>query len=47
MQLPGLGDILRSYPWKCTECKTCEICGQKGDDVRFVFVLLDLLTNDV
>ena len=33
MELDGLGEILCSYPWKCAECKTCEICNEKGDDV--------------
>ncbi|EIW84212.1 hypothetical protein CONPUDRAFT_51245 [Coniophora puteana RWD-64-598 SS2] len=33
MQLEGVGDVFRSYPWKCIECKTCEICREKGDDV--------------
>ncbi|GLB40489.1 putative histone acetyltransferase [Lyophyllum shimeji] len=37
MDLPGLGDILRSYPWNCIECKTCEICNEKGDDARILF----------
>ncbi|KAG5721932.1 Histone acetyltransferase MYST2 [Termitomyces sp. T112] len=37
MHLPGLGDVLRSYPWKCIECKTCEICGRKGNDARILF----------
>ncbi|KAG5653382.1 hypothetical protein H0H81_000769 [Sphagnurus paluster] len=37
MQLPGLGDILLSYPWSCMECKTCEICHEKGDDDRILF----------
>ncbi|OBZ72296.1 Histone acetyltransferase KAT7 [Grifola frondosa] len=32
MQLPGLGDMMRSYPWKCAECKSCEVCQQKRDD---------------
>ncbi|KAF5382131.1 hypothetical protein D9615_004309 [Tricholomella constricta] len=37
MELPGLGDILRSYAWNCMECKTCEICNEKGDDDRILF----------
>ncbi|KAF8072006.1 hypothetical protein FPV67DRAFT_1483488 [Lyophyllum atratum] len=37
MELPGLGEILRSYPWNCMECKTCEICNEKGDDDRILF----------
>lgn len=34
MDLGAIGDILRSYEWKCIECKTCELCSEKGDDVR-------------
>lgn len=33
MELSKIGDMLRSYPWKCIECKNCELCGEKGDDV--------------
>jgi len=33
MELGGVADVVRSYPWKCIECKTCEICLEKGDDV--------------
>ncbi|CCO28928.1 hypothetical protein BN14_02928 [Rhizoctonia solani AG-1 IB] len=32
MEIPQLGDIIRSYPWRCQECKECEICKAKGDD---------------
>jgi hypothetical protein len=38
MKLTEMGDILRSYPWKCIECKNCEICGKKGDDVSLTLV---------
>jgi hypothetical protein len=34
MDLGSVADLVRSYPWKCVECKTCEICQEKGDDVR-------------
>lgn len=34
MDLGTIGDVLRSYDWKCVECKTCEVCSEKGDDVR-------------
>ncbi|RDB25851.1 Histone acetyltransferase KAT7 [Hypsizygus marmoreus] len=37
MDLPGLGDIMRLYPWKCANCKSCEICHEKGDDSRILF----------
>ncbi|KAF9266517.1 hypothetical protein L218DRAFT_996694 [Marasmius fiardii PR-910] len=30
-------EMLRSYPWKCIECKNCEICMEKGDDNRILF----------
>lgn len=33
MELGGVADVVRAYPWKCIECKTCEICFEKGDDV--------------
>lgn len=28
-----MGDIIRGYDWLCIECKKCELCEQKGDDV--------------
>ncbi|KAF9453434.1 hypothetical protein P691DRAFT_608579, partial [Macrolepiota fuliginosa MF-IS2] len=37
MELSKIGDMLRSYPWKCIECKNCELCGEKGDDERILF----------
>lgn len=37
MDLGTVADIVRSYPWKCVECKTCEICQEKGDDVCMPF----------
>ncbi|KAG1734123.1 hypothetical protein EDB19DRAFT_1728323 [Suillus lakei] len=36
LQLGAIADTIRSYPWKCTECKTCEICEEKGDDERIL-----------
>ncbi|KAF8896245.1 hypothetical protein BD779DRAFT_1494815 [Infundibulicybe gibba] len=30
MELADVGDVMRSYPWKCMECKSCEICQEKG-----------------
>jgi hypothetical protein len=33
MELGEVGEVIRSYSWKCIECKTCEICQEKGDDV--------------
>ncbi|KAF9466565.1 hypothetical protein BDZ94DRAFT_1288192 [Collybia nuda] len=30
-------ELLRTYPWKCLECKNCEICHEKGDDERILF----------
>ena len=33
MDLDAVATLVRSYPWKCVECKTCEICQEKGDDV--------------
>ncbi|OAX37996.1 hypothetical protein K503DRAFT_857010 [Rhizopogon vinicolor AM-OR11-026] len=37
LQLGAIADTIRSYPWKCTECKICEICQEKGDDERILF----------
>lgn len=37
MELDDQGDVLRSYPWKCMECKNCELCKEKGDDARILF----------
>ncbi|KAF8717677.1 MYST (SAS MOZ) family, partial [Rhizoctonia solani] len=37
MEIPQLGDIIRSYPWRCQECKECEICKAKGDDSKMLF----------
>ncbi|KAF9048534.1 hypothetical protein BJ165DRAFT_1343036, partial [Panaeolus papilionaceus] len=37
LKLDNLADVVRSYPWKCTECKSCEICNRKGDDEAMVF----------
>ncbi|CAE6410296.1 unnamed protein product [Rhizoctonia solani] len=37
MEIPQLGDIIRSYPWRCQECKECEICKSKGDDSKMLF----------
>ncbi|KAH9983093.1 hypothetical protein BJV74DRAFT_777774, partial [Russula compacta] len=37
MDLGSVADLVRSYPWKCVECKTCEICEEKGDDARILF----------
>lgn len=34
MQTAKLIKAVRSYAWKCIECKTCEACQVKGDDVR-------------
>jgi len=37
MELGKVADVIRSYPWTCLECKTCEICREKGDDERILF----------
>ncbi|EPQ54272.1 hypothetical protein GLOTRDRAFT_44190 [Gloeophyllum trabeum ATCC 11539] len=34
MQLDEISENIHLYPWKCMECKNCEICQEKGDDVR-------------
>ncbi|CAE6516029.1 unnamed protein product [Rhizoctonia solani] len=37
MEIPQLGEVIRSYPWRCQECKECEICRDKGDDSKMLF----------
>ncbi|KAG8213081.1 hypothetical protein J3R82DRAFT_11475 [Butyriboletus roseoflavus] len=37
MELGKVAEVVRSYPWKCIECKICEICQEKGDDARILF----------
>ncbi|KAF8558205.1 hypothetical protein OG21DRAFT_1595586 [Imleria badia] len=37
MELAKVAEVVRSYPWKCIECKICEICQEKGDDARILF----------
>jgi hypothetical protein len=44
MALDEVSNVIRSYPWKCMECKNCEICQEKGDDVRALIVYQQLLT---
>lgn len=33
MKTSRLINAVRSYPWTCIECKTCEVCQVKGEDV--------------
>ncbi len=42
MQLERLTDVVRTYPWKCIECKNCEVCQEKGDDVSLVLVRVSM-----
>lgn len=28
---------VRTYAWRCMECKICEVCGEKGDDEQIMF----------
>lgn len=37
MELARVADVMRSYPWRCIECKICELCQEKGDDERILF----------
>jgi hypothetical protein len=46
MDLGSVADLVRSYPWKCVECKTCEICQEKGDDVC-LRSLTNMLPTDI
>jgi hypothetical protein len=34
MDLGEIADELKTYGWKCVDCKSCEVCQDKGDDVR-------------
>lgn len=29
--------VVRTYNWHCMECKTCEVCSEKGDDEQIMF----------
>lgn len=45
MELRKIVDVW-SYPWKCVECKACEHCQEKGDEVSlFVSYIMDYLTR--
>ena len=44
MNLVVHGEVV--YPWKCIECKTCEVCQEKGDDVS-MRVFLTISAADV
>lgn len=33
---PAVVKKMRSYDWCCIECKPCEVCLEKGEDVRFI-----------
>ncbi|GBE88242.1 hypothetical protein SCP_1300570 [Sparassis crispa] len=37
MDLSDIGEVMRSYDWKCAECKNCEVCHEKEGDNRMVF----------
>ncbi|EUC64801.1 MYST-like histone acetyltransferase [Rhizoctonia solani AG-3 Rhs1AP] len=37
MEIPQLNEVIHSYPWRCQECKECEICHDKGDDSKMLF----------
>ncbi|CDZ96171.1 Histone acetyltransferase (MYST family) [Phaffia rhodozyma] len=37
MENKELIDTVRRYEWMCIECKSCEICGVKGDDSKILF----------
>ena len=32
----GLVRRVKGYAWLCQECKRCEVCDEKGDDVCFL-----------
>lgn len=36
----GLVRRVKAYAWLCQECKRCQICDEKGDDVRSLLLLL-------
>ena len=37
MTSPNLRAQVKKYAWQCIECKVCEICQSKGDDVGSMF----------
>lgn len=36
---------MQSYPWLCVECKRCEICDEKGNDVSTCLAALGFLSH--
>lgn len=40
LKLADQAEIIHSYDWQCTECKTCEVCREKDGDVCCVRRLL-------
>lgn len=30
-------DVIRSYPWQCSDCKTCVQCGKAHDEEQMMF----------
>ncbi|KAH8100899.1 hypothetical protein BXZ70DRAFT_1021503 [Cristinia sonorae] len=37
LQISSLGEVPFLYDWRCIECKSCEMCRQKGDENRLLF----------
>ncbi|QRV75053.1 histone acetyltransferase SAS3 [Ceratobasidium sp. AG-Ba] len=34
--IQGLDQVIRTYAWRCQECKECEVCKSKGDDSKLL-----------
>jgi hypothetical protein len=47
IQIPQLADVIRTYSWRCPECKECEICKAKEDDVSRTRLPLNILLINV
>ncbi|KAG9027365.1 hypothetical protein FRB95_007826 [Tulasnella sp. JGI-2019a] len=37
LQIAHVVDAVRTYDWKCLECKDCEVCGRKDQATSFLF----------
>ena len=46
MESPKLKYMVWTYEWRCIECKTCEVCEIKGDDVSSTLPFLCARADD-
>ena len=40
LEIAHISDVVYNYSWECIECKKCEVCKEKGDDVSISLNLL-------